>query len=97
MRVSTANSSAKISVTNRIPENLTTVRLISQRNRGDWEEFSRTENAQDRKGLENTMLQRRRRRAPLLEELTLRTSRVRPMMIRLENIFEFVSPMICRP
>lgn len=88
MRVSTANTNAKISVTKRIPINLSTVRQIAERNRSNWEEFSQTEDAQGRKNLEGKMLQRRRRAATLLEELALRTSRVRPMMIRLKNILQ---------
>jgi len=88
MRVSTANSSAKMSVMKRIPENLSTVRQMADLNRKDWEDIFQTQEPQERKRLENKMLQRRRRAATLLEELALRTSRVRPMMIRLESILK---------
>ena len=88
MRVSTANSSAKMSVTRRIPKNLETVRQIIDRNRVDWREALGIEDSQMRKRLENQLLQRRRRAATLLEELALRTSRVRPMMARLRSILQ---------
>ncbi len=85
MRVSTANASAKMSVIRRMADNIKTVHMIMERNRNDWETLLQTKDAQDRKQLESLMIQRRRRAATLLEELALRTSRVRPMMIRLES------------
>ena len=87
MRISTANQSAKTSVLSRMPDNIATVRRIMERNQDDWAKIQKTDNVQQRKVLENQMVQRRRRAATLLEELAIRTSRVRPMMIKLHGIF----------
>jgi RNA polymerase primary sigma factor len=86
MRVSTANQNAKASVLSRMPENIQSIHRIMERNRADWEKLSTIDDPQERRQLESQLVQRRRRGATLLEELALRTSRVRPMMTKLEHI-----------
>ena len=86
MRVSTANHSAKNSVLKRIPVSLGTVRAIMKRNEEAWDQLRCEENPEVRQSIRVAIRQRRRRAASLLEELALRTSRVRPMMGKLESV-----------
>ncbi|MCH9021791.1 MAG: sigma-70 family RNA polymerase sigma factor, partial [Planctomycetes bacterium] len=86
MRISTANQTAKYSVTKRLPENLKTIRAIMEQNRLDWEKYHAAQECSLKSQILSRLTQRRRRAARLLEELALRTSRVRPMMIRLNSI-----------
>ena len=87
MRISTANPSAKSSVTKRIPYNLQTIRSIIETNQKNWHTLvENNHDAENRKVIELEIRRRRRRAAILLEELALRTSRIQPMMNKLENI-----------
>ncbi|MBN1764804.1 MAG: RNA polymerase sigma factor RpoD [Sedimentisphaerales bacterium] len=86
MRISTANQSAKSSVLKRMPENLYTIQKIMDQNRKDWLELINGVSERDKKTVELKMRRRRRRAAILLEELALRTSRIHPMMNKLENM-----------
>ena len=87
MKVSTAENLAKDTISERIPFNLQTVRLILAANREDWQAIrnSRTPAGKRRKLLRR-MWRRRRRVAKLLEELSLRTSRIQPLMKKLVHI-----------
>ena len=87
MKVSTAENLAKDTISQRIPFNLQTVRLILAANRADWQAIRspRTSAARRRK-LMRRMWRRRRRVAKLLEELSLRTSRIQPLMKKLVHI-----------
>jgi len=87
MRISTANPLAKSSVTKRIPHNLQTIRSIIEMNQKNWHTLAENNHdAENRKAIELEIRRRRRRAAILLEELALRTSRIQPMMNKLENI-----------
>ena len=87
MRISTANHSAKDSVTKRIPVNLKTVRRILEANEKDWQLLKDNGiSAEDRKAVFLQMRRRRQHAVTLLEELALRTSRVQPLMDKLMNL-----------
>jgi RNA polymerase primary sigma factor len=86
MKISTAEDQAdKGTIGQRIPMNLGTVRNMLQRNREGWDalrEASKTH-------YEDIMVairRRRRRSVKLLEELSLRTSKVTPLMKKLSSI-----------
>jgi len=88
MRVSTANHSAKASITKRMPQNLNTVQRILNKNRQAWDKLQ-VENKDEEVGsLRLQMHRRRRRAATLLEELGLRTSRIQPLIHKLGSIVE---------
>ncbi|MBU0637424.1 MAG: RNA polymerase sigma factor RpoD [Planctomycetes bacterium] len=84
MKISTTESMAKTTIMQRLPTNLATVRKLIELNRADWSltRDGRT-SAAARTEAQNRMAQRRRRAVTLLEELSLRTSRVTPMMRKL--------------
>lgn len=86
MRVSTANHAAKASTNKRIPVNIQTVRGIVEMNNSCWNEMEKESDEKVISNLKNTLRRRRRRAATLLEELALRTSRIQPLMCRMENL-----------
>ena len=93
LRISTANQSAKTSVTKRIPENLATVRRIMDLNQREWQRIADITDAEERKTVQMQIRRRRRRAAILLEELALRTSRIYPMMKKIENLLNKMSDL----
>ncbi|HEV8605613.1 MAG TPA: RNA polymerase sigma factor RpoD [Tepidisphaeraceae bacterium] len=86
MKISTAEDQAdKGTIGQRIPMNLETVRNMLARNREDWEGLPGA-NKKDQQELMLAIRRRRRRGTKLLEELSLRTSKVTPLMKKLSSI-----------
>jgi len=87
MKISTSEHAAKARISARIPVNLATVRALMQRNEEAWEALSVPRlAAAKRKQLEEGLRERRRKVSKLLEELSLRTSRIQPLMKRLRGL-----------
>jgi RNA polymerase primary sigma factor len=87
MKISTAEDQAdKSTIGQRIPMNLETVRQALARNRADWERLRSSKNRKEQQELMLAIRRRRRRAVKLLEELSLRTSRVTPLMKKLSSI-----------
>jgi RNA polymerase primary sigma factor len=84
MKISTTESMAKSTIVRRLPANLATVRKLLEGNQADWAlvRDSHTPGAL-RKSARDRINQRRRRAVTLLEELSLRTSRITPMLRKL--------------
>jgi len=81
MKISTTESMAKSTIVRRLPTNLATVRKLLELNHADWAVASDGRaSAAARKGARDRITQRRRRAVTLLEELSLRTSRITPML-----------------
>jgi RNA polymerase primary sigma factor len=86
MKISTAEDQAdKGTIGQRIPINLESVRKMLLRNREDWESL-RAANRKEQDDLHLAVRRRRRRSVKLLEELSLRTSKVTPLMKKLSSI-----------
>jgi RNA polymerase primary sigma factor len=87
MKISTAEDQAdKGTIGQRIPMNLESVRKMLARNRDDWEGLRDTKVRKDLDVLNLAIRRRRRRSVKLLEELSLRTSKVTPLMKKLSSI-----------
>src|SRR5262249_7650385 len=87
MRISTAENQAKAAVQKRLPTNLKTIRKLMEQDQGDWTKLRDGRLAQaKRKGIWKDINTRRRKAVTLLEELALRTSRITPLMRRLDAI-----------
>ena len=87
MRISTAEVDAKGTITKRIPQNLGTIRKILEQNRDLWDSIQAAGTAEAAKEeLRRRMRNRRRKAVTLLEELSLRTSKVIPLMKKLQSI-----------
>jgi RNA polymerase primary sigma factor len=87
MKISTSEHAAKATVMARMVGNLATVRSLLTRNEADWLSLnnSRVPAAVRRETLIRIQ-QRRRKMSKLLEELSLRTSRIQPLMRKLMNL-----------
>src|SRR5688572_13725769 len=87
MKISTAEDQAdKGTIGQRIPMNLESVRMMLARNREDWDNLRQSKNKKDLAELLLAIRRRRRRAVKLLEELSLRTSKVTPLMKKLSSI-----------
>src|SRR5687768_2392515 len=87
MKISTAEDQAdKGTIGQRIPINLNSVRVMLQRNRDEWEALRDNKNKKELEELNLAIRRRRRRSVKLLEELSLRTSKVTPLMKKLSSI-----------
>jgi RNA polymerase primary sigma factor len=84
MKISTSEQMAKTSILNRMPGNLATARALLARNEEDWASLQKGRvSASLRRKTLARMNQRRRKISKLLEELSLRTSRIQPLMKKL--------------
>jgi RNA polymerase primary sigma factor len=87
MKISTAEDQAdKGTIGQRIPTNLNSVRVMLTRNRDEWERMRECRNKQQQAELILAVRRRRRRCVKLLEELSLRTSKVAPLHRKLSSI-----------
>jgi RNA polymerase primary sigma factor len=86
MKISTAENLSKETITERMPNNLLTLERIMGANDTDWA-TSRDSSLPEkqRKAARKSLWRRRRRAAKLLEELSLRTSRIQPLMKKLQH------------
>ena len=81
MKISTSEFAAKQTILARLPGNLATVRRMLERNREDYEQLTHKRlSASARLEIKRHLAQRRRKISKLLEELSLRTSRIQPLM-----------------
>ncbi|MBI4581100.1 MAG: RNA polymerase subunit sigma-70, partial [Planctomycetes bacterium] len=89
MKISTSEAMAKNTITKLLPENLATVRKLMEMNEQDFQKLLKPRSSDSsRKVVVRVMNQRRRKMAKLLEELSLRTSRIQPLMKRLINLHQ---------
>jgi RNA polymerase primary sigma factor len=87
MKISTNESMVKSAVLKRLPANLETVRKLSELNAADWKLVrDKRASATARKQAQQRIATRRRRAVTLLEELSLRTSRITPMLRKLSAV-----------
>jgi RNA polymerase primary sigma factor len=94
MKISTAENLSKETITERMPANLKTIGRIIEKNEAQWQEYrSEKTSEKQRKELKRHLWRRRRRAAKLLEELSLRTSRIQPMMKKLQHIARKMSQL----
>ncbi len=87
MKISTAENLSKETITERMPGNLATLNKLIEADSLNWTIARSTRESQARGHSARRKLWRRRRRAAkLLEELSLRTSKIQPLMKRLQHI-----------
>ncbi len=87
MKISTMENLAKQTITRRLPTNIGTVEKIIEQNQRDWERLSDGSSEGDAaREVLRRIRTRRRKAVTLLEELSLRTSKIQPMMKKLAGI-----------
>ncbi|MEX0655280.1 MAG: RNA polymerase sigma factor RpoD, partial [Phycisphaeraceae bacterium] len=88
MKISTAEEDAKGKIAARIPVNLKTIKRLMELNRNDWDALEES-GRKSKAAIEQTraaILVRRRKMATLIEELSLRTSKIQPLLKKLRSI-----------
>jgi len=89
LRTSETESVQKEQIIGRMSANLRTLKLLMQDNERDFRELStRSTNRSRSTELREQMVWRRRKMASLCEELSLRTSRLQPLMKRMQQLVE---------
>lgn len=87
IRTSDADNASREQILQRMHCNFPTIRYLLAQNVVDFNRVVDPEtNAAGRKELLSSLVERRRKTATLLEELSLRTKRLQPIMTRLENM-----------
>jgi RNA polymerase primary sigma factor len=87
MRISTMENLGKPTIYRRLPTNLATVGMILESNLSDYDRLTASKGSADQKReLRRRINQRRRKGATLVEELSLRTSKILPLMKKLDAI-----------
>ena len=88
MKILTSEHMAKNIILSRMPTNLATVRALIKRNEDDWQTLQANKRmaAASKAQITRAINVRRRKISKLIEELSLRTSRITPLMRKLRNI-----------
>jgi RNA polymerase primary sigma factor len=86
MRISTAEENHKETIAARIPMNVPTIERLLTRNRELFEQIEAGANAAKRTEIVAQMDRNRRKVAVLLEECCLRTSRIQPLLRKLQGL-----------
>jgi RNA polymerase primary sigma factor len=95
MKISTAENLSKETITDRMPANLGTLASIIEHDKEDWDVVNdRKQSDSVRRGALRSLWRRRRRAARLLEELSLRTSKIQPLMKKLQHISDKVDELM---
>ena len=95
MKISTAEENAKEKIATRIPNNLKTIKKLLELNRELWEQMENEELTEEQYDAVHAEIRTRRRKmATLIEECSLRTSRVQPMLKKLTSISRKMNELI---
>jgi len=86
MKISTAENLVRAVIKKRLPENLRTVNKLLKLNASLFKKWLSAEDGGAKKGILKQLHRNRRKIATLLEELSLRTSRIQPMKEKLHGI-----------
>ncbi|MHC4155183.1 MAG: RNA polymerase sigma factor RpoD, partial [Planctomycetota bacterium] len=86
MKISTAENLVRSVIRKRLPLNLETANKLLERNRMFFKKYVNTNGSPEGKRLMKQIHRNRRKIATLLEELSLRTSRIQPMKNKLHGI-----------
>ncbi len=87
MKMSTSENLVRSVVKNRLPLNLSTVRKLLEQNVFLYERAKNAQNVSEARKEIKQLHRNRRKVATLLEELSLRTSRIQPMMKKLQSMY----------
>jgi len=93
MKISTAENLSKETISERMPANLATLDMIVEQNAADWSLARKNATSQKARRARRRLWRRCRRAARLVEELSLRTSKIQPLMKKLEHISHKMSEL----
>ena len=86
MKISTAENLVRSVIKKRLPQNLHTINALLAMNQNLFKEYLRHDGSADAQPILRRLSRNRRRMAALLEELSLRTSRIAPMRDKLHGV-----------
>jgi RNA polymerase primary sigma factor len=86
MKMNSGEAQERAIVKNRLPANMATIGKLLDRNIELFQKSEETQDIEQIKGIVKQIHRNRRKVATLLEELSLRTSRIQPMMKKLQGI-----------
>jgi RNA polymerase primary sigma factor len=86
MKISTAENLVRSVIKKRLPQNLRTINALLAMNQNLFKEYLRHDGSADAQPILRRISRNRRRMAALLEELSLRTSRIAPMRDKLHGV-----------
>ena len=86
MKISTAENLVRAVIKKRLPQNLNTVDKLLNDAQSLFKKLLQTENSNEYRGILKRIHRNKRKVATLLEELSLRTSRIQPMKSKLHGI-----------
>jgi len=95
MKISTAENLVRSVIKKRIPQNLQTVDKLLNCNQNLFHKFMQPSSPDDAKRMLRCIYRNRRKIATLLEELSLRTSRIQPMKNKLHGISHKMHELEC--
>jgi RNA polymerase primary sigma factor len=94
MKMSTAENLIRSVVRTRLPENIRTANKLLDKNRKLFAQYIGTQDETEKKKAAKQLKRNRIKIASLLEELSLRTSRIQPMMKKLEGILAKIHQLV---
>ena len=93
LRTSESENLRKEQIQGRIPVNIPTIERLLDENKQDWEQLKGVKAVADRKELKHRMARRRRKLCWLIEELSVRTQRLQPVLRRLDQIAKRIAEL----
>jgi RNA polymerase primary sigma factor len=94
MKMSTAKNLIRSVVKTRLPENIRTANKLLDKNRKLFAQYLGAQDEAEKKKAAKQLKRNRIKIASLLEELSLRTSRIQPMMKKLEGILSKIHQLL---
>ncbi len=88
MKISTAENLVRVVIKRRLPQNIATVNKLLKKNQALFKKSLDTQDLEQSKKIARQLHRNRRKIATLLEELSLRTSRIQPMKSKLHGILQ---------
>jgi len=88
MKISSTENLVRSVIKKRLPANLETVNELLKINRNLFKKFQQSDEGDNKKSISKRMHRNKRKIATLLEELSLRTSRIQPLKSKLHGISE---------
>jgi RNA polymerase primary sigma factor len=85
----------KVEISDRLPENVETIRKILERNDQDYFQYMVHPTIKEQLLLSRSIVRRRKKAVILLEELCIQTKKIRPMMDKLKLLSDDVQCFLC--
>jgi len=96
VKVSVTENLEKDQILGRMPDNLATLAHLMECNTRDFRSYVRERDKATRRALLTDLKSRRRKAVNLVEELSIRTQKVQPLMKRLEQVSSRMSELVCQ-